>query len=57
MFGVVKEMLGESIERSGGRERQNRLLCWHWTRFSTMRKDREGKGAVTVDGGRVTDGS
>ena len=49
VFGPVKEMLSESVERCGGWERENRLLCRHQSRFSTRkagRKDRQREGSI-----------
>src|SRR5258706_3637616 len=41
VFGPVKEMLSESVERCGGWERENWDLHWHWSRFSTRKAGRK----------------
>ena len=48
VFGPVKEMLSESVERCGGWGRVNRLLCWDGC-FSTRkagRKERRRDGSM-----------
>ena len=42
-----RRMFGESLERCGGWDIENRLLCWHRSRFSTRkagRKEVQAKG-------------
>ena len=53
VFGPVKEMLNESVDRCEGWKRENQLLCWHWRRASTRKAARKVKGR---EGGRVVVG-
>src|SRR5258706_7499510 len=41
VFGPIKELLSESVEQCGGWGRENWLLCWHWSCFSTRKARRK----------------
>src|SRR5258706_10327206 len=49
VFRPVKELPSECVKRCGGWDRENWLLCWHRSCFSTRkagRKDRRREGSM-----------
>ena len=61
VFGPVKEMLNESVERCGGWERERTCSCAGIGVASVQgrpgRRTGEGKAEYKADGGRIADGS